>query len=153
MKKTFLNSHAYWEKAWQEARRTSLFRRNEDKGTLIDFWNSRANDFRNNTIGKKGQKRVDKIFAWLEQQGVVLEGAKILDIGAGPGSFALPMVVRGAAQVVALEPADTMVEFLNELVKEAGYTNIQVIQKMWEEIEVDSLGLVGQFDLVFPSGQ
>lgn len=146
-----LKDPLFWEKAWYKDRENSLFRRG--KKTLqdtVDFWNKRADNFQKNVMGKKGDKRVKRVLDWLEKQGVELAVKEVLDIGAGPGAFTLALAERCRA-VVALEPAEAMVEFLKSEVASRGCNNVQVIQNTWEEVDLKEEGLLGRFDLVFAS--
>ncbi len=141
----------FWEKAWHEDRESSLFR--QGRKTLqdtIDFWNKRAGSFQKNVMGQKGDKRVKRVLHWLEMQGVDLAGKRVLDIGAGPGAFSLALA-QHCREVVALEPAEAMVEFLQSEITRQGYNNVRVIQNTWEEVDIRQEGLLDQFDLVFAS--
>ncbi len=146
-----LKDPIFWEKAWREDREKSFFRRGRKtlKDT-VNFWNKRADNFQKNVMGKKGDKRVSRVLSWLEKQGVELAGKRVLDIGAGPGAFTLAIAQR-CREVVALEPAGAMVEYLNSEIKNNGLENVRVIQEAWEEVELDKEGLAGAFDLVFAS--
>lgn len=146
--KMFHSSH-HWESAWEEARYNSVFR-GADKNS-VNHWNKRAENFSKNTTGKQGEKRVEKILGWLEQEGVELAGAQVLDIGAGPGSFAIPMA-RRAKEVVAIEPSEQMVNIMKDYAEGEKLTNLQVIMEPWEEnFDIEQRGFKGQFDLVFSS--
>ncbi len=141
----------FWEKAWRKDRENSLFRRGRKtlKDT-VNFWNRRADNFQKNVMGEKGDKRVNRVLRWLEKQGVELTGKRVLDIGAGPGAFTLAMAQR-CREVVALEPAEVMVEYLNAEIKSSALQNVRVIQETWEEVDLEREGLKGAFDLVFAS--
>jgi len=60
--------------------------------------------------------------------------SRVLDIGAGPGTLAIPLsgIVR---HVTALEPSPMMLECLHGNMKERGITNISTIQKKWEDVD------------------
>ena len=146
-----LKSPEFWEKAWERANKESIFKKKDKtlKDT-VDFWNRRADNFTDNVMSEKGINRVNTVIQWLAAQGVVLEGAKVLDIGAGPGPFSLAFAEK-VGQVVALEPAENMVAFLEEQIEKGRITNIKVIQDTWEEVDLYAQGLKGEFDLVFAS--
>jgi SAM-dependent methyltransferase len=146
-----LKEPSFWEEAWSLDRENSLFRRG--KKTLqekVNHWNKRADNFRKHVMGKKGNRRVSRVLDWLERQGVELAGKEILDIGAGPGAFALAMA-RRCRTVIALEPAEGMAELLKAEVAAGGFHNVQVLQSTWEEIDPEKEGFLGRFDLVFAS--
>lgn len=146
-----LKDPLFWEKAWSMDRENSLFRRGKKKlQDTVNFWNKRADNFQKNVMGKKGDKRVQRVLDWLEKQGVELAGKEVLDIGAGPGAFSLALAQRCRA-VVALEPAEEMVKYLQSEISRNGCSNVQVIQNTWEETDLKEEELLGRFDLVFAS--
>ncbi|MDO9573613.1 MAG: class I SAM-dependent methyltransferase [Candidatus Contubernalis sp.] len=146
-----LKSSEFWEEAWVKAKENSIFnKKNKTIKDIVKHWNQRADDFTENVMSEKGKGRINKVIQWLEIQGVKLEGAKVLDIGAGPGPFSLAFAEK-VEQVVALEPAENMAVFLKEKIQEGKITNIEVIQDTWEEIDLEANGLKGEFDLVFAS--
>ncbi|HXK97609.1 MAG TPA: hypothetical protein PK828_07035 [Limnochordia bacterium] len=55
---------AFWEKAWQLARRRSIFRANDRDSKA--YWDKRAGNFSKNTTGKQGSRRVAQIMGWLQ---------------------------------------------------------------------------------------
>jgi len=54
----------------------------------------------------------------------------VLDIGAGPGTLALPLS-RRARQVTAVEPSLAMVKRLERHIAEEGISNIRILPKRW----------------------
>jgi cyclopropane fatty-acyl-phospholipid synthase-like methyltransferase len=54
----------------------------------------------------------------------------VLDIGAGPGTLALPLS-RRARQVTAVEPSSAMVKRLEMHIAEEGISNIRILPKRW----------------------
>lgn len=146
-----LKEPLFWEKAWSVDREKSLFRRG--KKTLkdkVNYWNKRANNFQKHVMGKRGNRRVNRVLDWLERQGLELTGKKVLDIGAGPGAFALAMAQR-CQKVVALEPAEGMARFIQSEIVAGGFNNVEVIQNTWEDVDLEKEGFSGNFDLVFAS--
>lgn len=75
--------------------------------------------------------------------------SRVLDIGAGPGTLALPLspLVR---EIVAIEPGGGMVEILNGHIRKKGISNISCLQKRWEDVDI-SRDLDGQYDVVISS--
>lgn len=146
------SSSKFWINLWEEAKRRSPVRnrRCRTETEMIEMWNRRAKEFAQFARKDKGQKRRQAVLDFLEQEGALQEGFKVLDIGAGPGNFAIPMA-RIASQVTALEPASEMVKILQERAAAEHLENISIMQRTWQEIDVEEEGLNGQFDLVFAS--
>jgi len=76
-------------------------------------------------------------------------GSRVLDIGAGPGTLALPLAGM-VNQVTAVEPSDCMRECLHESMQELGVHNITVVPKRWEDVNL-SEDLAGPYDVVVAS--
>lgn len=79
----------------------------------------------------------------------VHKDSRVLDIGAGPGTIAIPLSEK-VEHITAIEPAEGMVTVLKERIRDEGIDNITVVQKRWEEVEIAS-DLQSQYDLVFAS--
>jgi SAM-dependent methyltransferase len=75
--------------------------------------------------------------------------SRILDVGAGPGTIAVPLAAR-AAEVTAVEPSSAMAGVLREKIAENRIENIRVVEKLWEEVEQES-DLNPPYDTVFAS--
>jgi len=76
------------------------------------------------------------------------DGSRVLDIGAGPGTFAIPLASRGCA-VTVVEPSSVMRETLAERIREENLSAITVIPKRWEDVSPGELG--ESFDVVIAS--
>ncbi len=144
-------SSEFWINLWEEAQHRSPMRkrRRRTETEMIEMWNRRAKEFAKFATKDGGQKRRQRVLNFLEQEGALQEGFKVLDIGAGPGNFAIPMA-RIASQVTALEPASEMVKILQERAAAEQLENIKIMQRTWQDVDVEKEGF-GQFDLVFAS--
>lgn len=142
----------FWAKLWQEARENSPVtrRRCRSEEEMVDNWNRRARWFARRTGNEQGRKRQKAVLDMLKRKGALGPGMKVLDIGAGPGNYAIPMA-RMCGQVTALEPAAEMVKILEDRARAEQVDNITVMQRTWQEVRVEEDGLAGQFDLVFAS--
>lgn len=142
----------FWVKLWQDARENSPLtrRRCRSEKEMVENWNRRARWFAWRTGDDKGQQRRKAVLDILKREGVIGPEVKVLDIGAGPGNYAIPMA-RLCKQVTALEPAAEMVKILEDRARTERIENITIIQRTWQEVEVEKDGLAGQFDLVFAS--
>jgi 2-polyprenyl-3-methyl-5-hydroxy-6-metoxy-1,4-benzoquinol methylase len=69
---------------------------------------------------------------------MIRPGARVLDIGAGPGNIAIP-VAKIAAHVTAVEPAPGMAAVLQEQIALENMDNIQFINKKWDDVDTEEL--------------
>lgn len=74
---------------------------------------------------------------------------RVLDIGAGPGTLALPLAPL-VKEVTAVEPAKGMVNVLKKHIRANHIKNITCVQKRWEDISLKK-DLAGPYDLVISS--
>ncbi|MBP2134036.1 SAM-dependent methyltransferase [Methanomicrobium sp. W14] len=75
--------------------------------------------------------------------------SRVLDIGAGPGSLAVPLSSL-VEHVTAVEPSPGMTDCLYGNIKSRGIKNIDVVMKKWEDV-VPLKDLSGPYDIVFAS--
>jgi SAM-dependent methyltransferase len=141
-----------WKRLWLEAKERSPVNRRERRSRKaeLDHWNSRARSYSEHSESEKSRGRREQVVGWLEEKGALQRGFRVLDIGAGPGTFAIPISGR-VAEVAALEPAERMVSILKRKIKDAGIDNVRVFQKPWEHADLSAEGWTEAFDLVFAS--
>jgi SAM-dependent methyltransferase len=141
-----------WRRFWLEAKDRSPVNRRErrDAGEEVESWTNRASSYAEHSESEGSRVRREEILSWLEESEVLRPGSKVLDIGAGPGNFAIPMAAR-AAEVTAVEPARGMVEILEQGVESEEIGNIRIVPKTWEAVDLQAEGWTGAFDLVFAS--
>ena len=113
-------------------------------------WDKMAKDFAQRTGGNKATARREEGIRSLMDKGILTPETRVLDIGAGPGSWALPMA-EICAHVTALEPSSGMIDIMEEKIEAEGADNITVVQKTWQETDIAAEGWEGAFDLVFAS--
>jgi SAM-dependent methyltransferase len=98
------------------------------------------------TPGKK-QKRMEEIFELLDEAGFKVKGARVLDVGCGPGATSIPFAKAGA-KVTSLDISSTALNRLRDSAEKEG-VSIQTIESSWWTADIDKLGLRNKFDLVF----
>ena len=74
---------------------------------------------------------------------------RVLDIGSGPGTLAIPLAGK-VQDITAVEPGAGMIAALRERADKKGIKNITCIQKRWEDVD-PTRDLVGPYDLVIAS--
>ena len=109
-------------------------------------WDKKENARRYNE-GSKGEfdARVSMTITGLDITG----DSRVLDIGAGPGTLAIPLASR-VKEVTAVEPGKGMLRVLAENMEKKGIHNIRSVGKLWEDIEVAS-DLAAPYDIVIAS--
>jgi SAM-dependent methyltransferase len=65
-------------------------------------------------------------------------GSRVLDIGAGPGTLAVPLALQGC-EVTAVEPSEAMREALARYQDETGAEGITVVPARWEDVLLEDL--------------
>ncbi|WP_407357185.1 class I SAM-dependent methyltransferase [Methanolobus sp. WCC5] len=108
----------------------------EEKESAKRFWEMAQRDNR---------KRSNDIISSLH----IKPESRVLDIGAGPGTLAIPLAEK-VKHITAVEPAMGMIEVLEEKIAEYGYSNISIVKKKWEDIDL-SHDLDGPYDVIIAS--
>ncbi|MFS0723618.1 class I SAM-dependent methyltransferase [Paenibacillus sp. 1P07SE] len=141
---------AVWEQAWQEDEHTPVNKMRKAGINPARSFDTKAQTFDREVFSEAGRKRARRIIGWLEDQGVVLEGAKILDIGAASGGFAVPFAEKGA-HVTAVETSPPLVEMLEARRASLSRGSIDIVAEPFEELDLEARGWLQSFDLVFVS--
>ncbi|HII97670.1 MAG TPA: class I SAM-dependent methyltransferase [Methanoregula sp.] len=132
-----------WQERWRQLKLAHCAV--PEYGNNKQFWESKKNV---QTVYLKGQGRNrDQTLARLNAMAIP-PGSRVLDIGAGPGTFAIPLASGGCA-VTAVEPSSVMREALGEQIENEGISTITVIPKCWEDVSLPALG--EPFDAVIAS--
>ncbi|MDO9324440.1 MAG: class I SAM-dependent methyltransferase [Methanoregula sp.] len=133
-----------WNDAWnnQESER----RVKEEFVTCLDRWSDPARCRKFNRMAKADNWKG----SWERIHAMQIRPeSRVLDIGAGPGTLAVPLagIVK---HVTAVEPAPGMADCLNENIRQLGIRNIDVVQKNWEDVDI-SVDLTCPYDVVVAS--
>jgi len=96
-----------------------------------DYWNTRARRFATRTAGTA---QGDPLLARLRR--VTRARSTVLDVGAGPGRFALALAPR-VAQVVAVDASPVMGTLLRSAARRAGCSNVATVTGRWEDVDVE----------------
>lgn len=114
-----------WAEMWRKSLEESSWGQRAEKP---EYWDERVDQFEGVI---KQSNREAMIMSRLE----IEPDYKILDIGAGPGTTAIPLakIVKG---VTAVEPSMGMLARLKENVSKEHLANITYINKKWEDVEI-----------------
>ena len=133
-----------WNEIWKA--RQILHESSKHSDDPSHNWNMRENAERyDSTSRSEYDERVLTTINGLD----ITKESRVLDIGAGPGTLALPLASR-VKEIAAIEPGEGMAAILNERMKKDGVTNITIISKRWEDI-IPKSDLAQQYDVVIAS--
>ena len=129
-----------WEGMWRKSLEESSWGQRAGKP---EYWDERVNQFEGVI---KQSNREAMIMSKLE----IEPDYMVLDIGAGPGTVAIPLAktVKG---VTAVEPSKGMLARLKGNASKHNLTNIAYIDKKWEDIEIGKDIEEGGHDVVIAS--
>jgi SAM-dependent methyltransferase len=94
------------------------------------YWDRRAKRFAERSLRSVAG---DPFLARLRR----LTGSRttVLDVGSGPGRFALALAPR-VAEVVAVDPSPAMLAHLRRQARRRGVSNVRVVEGTWDEVDV-----------------
>jgi len=121
----------------------------QDEGRMAEVWNKRSVSYARNMEQDRRQKKTDQILEFLDECGFEPDGAKVLDIGCGPGTLSLPLSRMGA-DVTSLDISSGMLDRLKDSVKQESLP-INIIECSWWTADIDEFGFRNEFDLVIAS--
>lgn len=137
-----------WMSCWNSA--GGFFSKTTD-GEQAESWNNRWDRPADGMMGQmpreRKKKRMDEVFAMLREAGCKVEGARVLDVGCGPGATSIPFAEAGA-DVTALDISSTALARLRESAKKAG-VSVETMEGSWWSADIKKMGLANKFDLVF----
>ncbi len=140
----------YWNLIWQEHDQSHRASEGEVGKEQGEIWNKKAKKFAADNLGKSGSKRCQQTLSFITQTMALRPKMKVLDIGCGPGTFAIPLAQMGL-EVTALDPADQMLKQMTANLPADLPGKIIPVLGAWEELDPEEKGWTEQFDLVFAS--
>jgi SAM-dependent methyltransferase len=113
------------------------------------FWESKAFEYPL-PFEEKLLSRTLPVINLISEKGILIEGAKVLEIGCGTGAFALPLAQQKAS-VTALDISDNMLNILAGEAKRLHLDSVRPIRYSWKEIDVRETCMEGAFDIALSS--
>jgi SAM-dependent methyltransferase len=111
------------------------------------FWDNRAAEFNKQVNQDKPDERIQKIVQFLIKNNLLTKNSNVLDIGCGPGKFAVEFA-KESANVIGLDISDKMVEYAVQNSQAENLTNISFETLNWDKVDLNELGWQKYFDLV-----
>lgn len=132
-----------WNEVWKSQMHRN--RRSSPGRDCSKIWESRESALQFWNMCQQERNRIDKTI-WETD---TTPQSRVLDIGAGPGTLAIPLAQK-VAHVTAVEPAEGMVSVMRDKMAEFAVQNITVVQKRWEDVDVNE-DLQPPYDVVIAS--
>ncbi|MDI3480705.1 MAG: hypothetical protein PWQ97_360 [Tepidanaerobacteraceae bacterium] len=120
------------------------------QNTSREFWDGRADHFCTNAYRKSAVERVGKLIAMLTEKGMLTKNSSVLDIGCGPGAYAVEIAKR-AKEVVGIDISPRMLDHAENVRKNEKLENLKLLKLDWEQVLLEELKWEMRFDLVFAS--
>lgn len=121
----------FWDKAWQDSSKKAG-RRRPDPKLWQEYWSYYSSRYAEHNAANKDvhQRIIDDLLA----QGAIRPGDSLLDIGCGPGTYALPLAAYHV-KVTGLDTSSGMLEALSTQAISAGLQkNITPLLADWQDI-------------------
>jgi len=137
----------YWTEYWNE----TVSHGRKGGPMQARFWDNRAaGQFAKKPTAGREEDRLAGVLELIGQTGLEIEGATVLDIGAGTGALAIPLAERGA-KVTAVDFSAEMLKHLSKRAAEADVEIERTVYQSWDEVDLEAEGFRKNFDLVIAS--
>lgn len=134
-----------WEKLWKNG--FEYNRNMERKEPGIEYWDERADDYCDGATSNNYEYG-RMVLGVLNRYAVIDSNSKVLEIGPGPGTFAIPFGKK-VKKVTVVEPSQGMIKYLKQNARKEGVSNIEIINEKWQDVYIPELEK--KFDLVICS--
>jgi SAM-dependent methyltransferase len=133
-----------WNEIWKQRQLLQESSRLSDDSS--HDWSKKENAERYDANARSGYD--ERVKATIASLGAGKE-MRVLDIGAGPGTIAIPLAPL-VAEITAVEPGAGMLGVLRAHAEREGIRNITCVQKLWEDVD-SARDLQGPYDIVIAS--
>lgn len=127
----------YFDRIWQSKEK------NKEGRLESSLWDNRADDF--NRYGSDDRR--DKIIGLLLEKGMLNKNSTVLDIGCGPGKFALEFAIR-AKHVTGVDISPKMLQYASENLAAHDIVNAEFKEIDWAKADLAALNWQKKFSLV-----
>jgi SAM-dependent methyltransferase len=143
-----MSSPVLWDPDWNEIwkQRQKLHESSKISDDPSHDWNRKENAERYDRNAKNGYD--DRVKATIAALDITPE-SRVLDIGAGPGTLAIPLAPL-VHEVTAVEPGAGMVAIMSDHAARNGIRNIACVEKLWEDVDI-ARDLKAPYDIVIAS--
>lgn len=115
------------------------------------FWDGRAGHFSTNVYNQReGKERLFKLLSLLTEKGMLTKNSSVLDIGCGPGKYAVE-IAKLSKEVTGVDISSKMLVHAEETRKVEKVENLIFLKLDWEQVSLEELNWEKRFDLVFAS--
>ncbi|MCK9630622.1 MAG: class I SAM-dependent methyltransferase [Methanoregula sp.] len=141
---TLRSDSRYWRDIWRQMKLARMATPGFESAGA--YWSNKKNvtDHVKSRTRQSWQGKVDVQFRAMN----IPAGARVLDIGGGTGTHAIPLAAMGC-DVTVVEPSAAMREELQKNLTVSGAGPLAVIPSRWEDVSREELG--GPFDIVMAS--
>lgn len=112
------------------------------------YWDSRAREFNSRLSENRDKKETELVLSYLGQKGALNKNGSVLDIGCGPGKYALAFAKK-VKRVTGTDISPKMIAHAKENAKNSGFENIEFVEASWTETDLSVLGWMKNYDLVY----
>lgn len=140
----------YYARLWEEKKDQE-----PDKAGVSQRWDEKASRWRRElytdcSFRRSMDQRVRETAEFSRKNGLLTEGAEVLDIGCGPGRYAVEFA-KTAGSVTGLDISEGMLAVAGEYAAKQRQNNIRFMSADFQTVDIEKLGWERRFDLVFAS--
>lgn len=119
------------------------------------FWDNRADDWAmllsgDTAFRRSLDERTSQAASYLRAHSLLSAGSNVADIGCGPGRFVAEFA-KTAGHVLGIDISEKMIEHSKSYARATGLCNTSYHAGDFKAVDIEALGWVHKFDLVFSS--
>lgn len=142
-----MQNRPFWIDQWNKFIRINHLRASHFDTPSI--WDRMAKNYkRDENDDSMTEKREEALVSQLLENEILFPGARVLDVGCGPGNYA-NLFAREGADVVAVDISGEMIRRLEDETPKLLKRQIRTITGDWRNVNLREFGFFKGFDLVF----